>query len=114
MLSCHDVACKLALIDTFGAGDDFVVCRREIGCRSSAKIFLREICLSCTGRDWTQIERGNFLREMGNRMQIESKKKILRKVYRRVQAGVGCRLSVKIFSTWNMHVGISMKSSYKM
>ena len=42
----------------------FVVCRREIGCRSSAKIFLREICLSCTGRDRTQIERKNFLRKM--------------------------------------------------
>ena len=52
--------------------------------------------------------------QAGNRMQVESKKTFLREGYRRVQAGVGCRLSVKTFSTWNVHVGISMKSSYKM
>ena len=52
--------------------------------------------------DWAQIERKNHLHEMcpsyasgESDAGREQKKTFLREVYRRVQAGVGCRLSVK-------------------
>ena len=71
-----------------------------IGCK-----FLQDTCLSCTAGIGHRLSiKAICIKcirrvQAGSWVQIESKKTFLHEVYCRVQAGVGCRLSVKKFST---------------